>query len=59
MKRRMNMPITLTDAGIREQDLPRLVDESFHPNMRNNPREVSSADLMAIYSSLQETSRRE
>ena len=49
------MPTTLAEAGIREQDLPQLVAESFHPNMRNNPREVTPADLTALYSSLQET----
>jgi alcohol dehydrogenase len=55
MKRSMSMPMTLADAGISPQDLPQLVAESFHPNMQNNPREVGSAELMKIYSSLQET----
>ncbi|MBN1489981.1 MAG: iron-containing alcohol dehydrogenase [Phycisphaerae bacterium] len=55
MKRNMSLPTTLADVGIHEQNLPALVAESFHPNMRNNPREVTPADLMAIYSSLQET----
>lgn len=54
MKKGMKMPTTLAEASIREEDIPQLVAESFHPNMKNNPREVTSADLTAIYLSLQE-----
>lgn len=54
MKRRMKLPTTLAEAGIRKEDLALLVSESFHPNMRNNPRPVTPEDLMKLYSSLEE-----
>lgn len=52
-KRRGGLPCTLADAGIPEEAVPTLIDESFHPLIRNNPKEVTRDDLAALYASLQ------
>lgn len=52
LKRLAGVPITLADAGIPAQDVEEIVRESFHPAIRNNPREVTEADLREIYARL-------
>lgn len=46
------LPRTLTDAGIPQEAVPTLIDESWHPLMKNNPREITREDLEALYASL-------
>ncbi len=51
-KRMGGLPCTLTEAGIDPDDVEGLIRESFHPLMRNNPVEVTEADLRRMYASL-------
>jgi alcohol dehydrogenase len=51
-KRLGGLPSTLADAGIDPSDVDELVRESFHPLMRNNPVEVTEADLRRLYETL-------
>ena len=46
------LPCMLRDAGIPREDIPLLARESFHPLMRNNPRTMTEADLVAMYERL-------
>jgi len=46
------LPRTLADAGIPEDAVPMLIDESFHPLMQNNPKEVTRDDLKRMYETL-------
>lgn len=46
------LPCTLADAGIAEDQISQLIEESFHPLMNNNPRPVTREDLYAIYNQL-------
>jgi alcohol dehydrogenase class IV len=52
LKRLGGLPCTLREAGIPAADIPMLARESFHPIMRNNPREMTEADLTAMYERL-------
>lgn len=47
-----SLPCTLRDAGIPPAEIPILAKESFHPLMRNNPRVMTEADLIAMYERL-------
>jgi alcohol dehydrogenase len=52
LKRQGGLPCTLVDAGIPSEALPQLVAESFHPLMKNNPRDVTADDLERMYEEL-------
>jgi len=43
------LPVRLGEIGVTEDDLPALVEASFHPLMNNNPREVTPEELTALY----------
>jgi alcohol dehydrogenase len=49
LKKLGGLPLTLKDAGISVGDVDLLVEESFHPLMNNNPKEISAEDLKNIY----------
>lgn len=46
------LPRTLADAGIPPAAVPGIIDESWHPLIKNNPKEVTREDLEALYASL-------
>ena len=46
------LPRTLADAGIPPEAVPRIIDESWHPLIKNNPKEITREDLEALYASL-------
>ena len=46
------LPRTLADAGIDPADVPRIIRESFHPLVKNNPKPVTEEDLQQIYAAL-------
>ena len=52
LKRLGGLPCTLADAGIDIDDVALLVAESFHPLIKNNPREVRAKDLEQMYAEL-------
>ncbi len=52
LKQLGGLPCTLREAGIAAADIPLLARESFHPLMRNNPRTMTEADLVAMYERL-------
>ena len=52
LKQLGGLPGTLREAGIPTADIPVLARESFHPLMRNNPRAMTEADLVAMYERL-------
>jgi len=52
LKQLGGLPCTLREAGISTADIPNLAKESFHPLMRNNPRTMTEADLVAMYERL-------
>jgi len=52
LKQLGGLPCTLREAGIPATDIPVLARESFHPLMRNNPRTMTEADLVAMYERL-------
>lgn len=52
LKRMGGLPCTLADAKIPDDAVPTLIEESFHPLIRNNPKEVNRDDLVAMYASL-------
>ena len=49
LKREGGLPCTLSEAGVPEEAVPELIDGSFHPLMKNNPKEVTREDLEMIY----------
>lgn len=49
MKSASGLPTTLAEVGLSPEDIPRVVEGSFHPLIENNPRPVTAADLEAIY----------
>jgi alcohol dehydrogenase class IV len=51
-KRLGGLPCTLADVGIGEDAVPVLIEESFHPLMQNNPKEVTREDLARMYEAL-------
>ena len=46
------LPCTLAEAGIPADAVPVLIEESFHPLMKNNPVDVSTGDLQRMYAEL-------
>lgn len=52
LKRLGGLPCTLREAGIATTEIPNLAKESFHPLMKNNPRTMTEADLVAMYERL-------
>jgi len=49
LKKRGGLPCTLKDAGISPDLVETLIKESFHPVIKNNPKEVTVEDLQQIY----------
>ena len=53
MKKEMGMCLTLEDTGVHTtEDLELLVANSFAPNIKNNPVDITPDSLKAIYQSL-------
>jgi len=52
LKRLGGLPCSLSEAGILAEAVPQLIDESFHPLIKNNPREVTRQDLERMYAEL-------
>ncbi len=53
MKKEMGLKMTLENAGVKtEEDLDKLVEGSFAPNMLNNPVTITKESLKELYSSL-------
>jgi len=52
LKKRGGLPCTLKDAGISPELVETLIKESFHPLLKNNPKEVTVEDLQKIYEEL-------
>ncbi len=52
MKRTMGMKTTLEEAGVDLETLDTLVEGSMHPNMLNNPVEMSQGDIRQMYLNL-------
>ncbi|MCF6174601.1 MAG: iron-containing alcohol dehydrogenase [Victivallaceae bacterium] len=52
LKQLGGLPLTLKEAGIENSDIKQLIEESFHPLMNNNPKEVTKEDLAKIYAEL-------
>ena len=46
------LPSKLREIGVKIVDLDALVKDSFHPLMKNNPREVLESDLREIYTAM-------
>lgn len=53
LKKIGNLPVTLQDANICEEDIADLVKDSFHPLMNNNPREITVEILEKLYRNLE------
>ena len=49
LKRCGGLPCTLKEAAIAPELVETLIQESFHPIMQNNPKEVTVKDLRKIY----------
>ncbi len=52
LKKTGGLPMNLKEAGIPEEDIEVLVEESFHPLIKNNPKTVDKRDLLTIYEKL-------
>ena len=52
MKRATGMRCTLSQAGIREEDLPYLATQCHHPNMLNNPVDLDDKKIIEMFQSL-------
>jgi len=52
LKKRGGLPCTLTEAHITPDMVDTLIFESFHPLLRNNPKEVTEDDLRNMYREL-------
>ena len=52
LKQLGGLPCTLAEAGIPTSAVDTLIEESFHPLMNNNPKEVTREDLTRMYDSL-------
>lgn len=52
MKKAMGMRCSLTEAGIAETDLGQLVELCQHPNLLNNPVEMTKERLLTMFESL-------
>lgn len=49
LKLRGGLPSRLSEVGVGVTDIDALVEGSFHPLMKNNPREVTATDLRSMY----------
>lgn len=49
MKKTFGMPMELRNIGVTEADIDKIVEGSFHPMMKNNPREVTPKELRTLY----------
>ncbi|HPO14169.1 MAG TPA: iron-containing alcohol dehydrogenase family protein [Candidatus Hydrogenedentes bacterium] len=49
LKRQALLPLRLSEAGAKIEEVDSLVEASFHPLMKNNPREVTASDLRSLY----------
>jgi alcohol dehydrogenase len=49
LKKRGGLPCTLQEAGITPEMVAAIIKESFHPMIKNNPKEVTAADLQKMY----------
>ena len=52
LKRVLGLPVRLSELGIGPADLQLIIQESFHPNIKLNPRPVSEEDLRNIYGNI-------
>jgi len=52
LKKRGGLPCTLKEAGIAPELVETLIQESFHPVIKNNPKEVTEKDLRNIYAEI-------
>jgi len=52
LKKRGGLPCTLKEAGISPELVETLIKESFHPVIKNNPKEVTVEDLRKMYTEL-------
>lgn len=52
MKKHMGIMLKLSDAGIKEEDIENLSINSQHPNMLNNPVEMTLEKIIQLYSNL-------
>lgn len=52
LKKTGGLPCSLEEAEIEQEYVEMLIEESFHPLMNNNPKEVSPDDLRMIYAEL-------
>jgi alcohol dehydrogenase len=49
LKLQAGLPTRLSEIGVTEPAIDALVESSFHPLMKNNPREVSAGELKSLY----------
>jgi alcohol dehydrogenase len=49
LKRQAGLPTTLSEIGVTAESLDELVQGSFVPMMKNNPRDVTASDLRSLY----------
>jgi len=52
LKRQAGLPAKLSEIGVTMESLGELVEASFVPLMKNNPRPVSPSELRALYKSM-------
>ncbi len=52
MKKQMGLKVTLADAGIKEEEIENLAIKSQHPNMLNNPVEMTVEKIINMYRKL-------
>lgn len=52
LKKIGGLPRTFSEAGFNDIEIDKLVAESFHPLINNNPREITEKDLYKMYESL-------
>jgi alcohol dehydrogenase class IV len=52
MRKRTGMRMNLKDFNLNEQQFEQLVEASKHPNLKNNPIEVTENDLRKLYQTL-------
>ena len=49
LKRQAGLPTRLSEIGVTKESLDELVQSSFVPMMKNNPRDVTASDLRSLY----------
>ncbi|GAA0179004.1 1-propanol dehydrogenase PduQ [Clostridium sediminicola] len=52
LKRALNVKTTLSNAGIKDEDIENLAELSMHPNMLNNPVAMNKESLIKMYKDL-------